>query len=64
MELIVNRRTIKDLVDLGASHNLLQKEFSDELRIRAHCCDASIKGVNSKAKEVVGVASIVNVKIR
>jgi hypothetical protein len=61
VDLIINGRTIHALVDFSASHNFLKKELASELRLRVGLCGASVKVVNSKAKETIGVASTVHI---
>jgi hypothetical protein len=61
VDLIINGRTIRALVDYSALYNLLKKILESELRLRVGSCGASIKLVNSKDKATTRVSFVAHI---
>ena len=63
VEVLVNGRKVRALVDTGASHNFVKLEVADAIRLKKTSCDVKVKAVNSQAKAAAGIASGVTVHI-
>ena len=63
VEVLVNGRKVRALVDTGASHNFVKLEVADAIGLKKTSCDVKVKAVNSQAKAAAGIASGVTVHI-
>ncbi|GAV59405.1 gag-asp_proteas domain-containing protein [Cephalotus follicularis] len=63
VETIIGGRTIKSLVDIGATNNFISEDMANHLCLRAYHGSGYIKAVNSKAKPLIGIAKDVGMNI-
>ncbi|GAV90278.1 gag-asp_proteas domain-containing protein [Cephalotus follicularis] len=63
VETNIEGRTIKALVDTGATNNFISEYMANRLCLKAYRGSGYIKTVNSKAKPLIGIAKDVGMKI-
>ena len=63
VEVLVNGRKVRALVDTGASHNFMKLEVVDAIGLKKTSSRIKVKAVNSQAKAAAGIASEVTVHI-
>ena len=63
LELLLNGRLTKALVDTGATHNFISREEAERLGLQWEQKESRMKAVNSEAKAIYGVARDVPVRI-
>jgi predicted aspartyl protease len=61
MDLVMSRRIVQALVDLGASHNFLKTEVAKELGLRVSSCGVVVKASKSMEKATTGVSSSIHI---
>ena len=57
VEVLVNGRKVRALVDTGASHNFVKQEIADAIGLKKTSCGVKVKAVNSQPKAAIGIAS-------
>ena len=63
VDIILNGRKVRALLNIGASRNFLKKGMTMELRLRAQPCGASIKALNSKEEVVSRIMAKVHLEL-